>query len=83
MREQIEALEHHAHFFTHFVDIGFAIQRRACYRDLAAGGFLQIVHAAQKRTLAGTGRANQCHHFLRLDMEVDTFEHFNLAKGFM
>ena len=57
VREQVEALEHHADLRAHSVDIG-ALGRDfgVLEEHLAARGLLEQVHTAQERGFAGTRR---------------------------
>ena len=57
VREQIEALEHHADLRAHSIDIGaLGGDLGVLEEHLAARGLLKQVHAAQERGLAGTRR---------------------------
>ena len=57
VREQVEALKHHADLRAHGVDVG-ALGRDfgVLEKHLAARGLLEQVHAAQERGFAGTRR---------------------------
>ena len=80
MREEVEALEDHADFLAHLVDVGLAVKHDAIDADLAGRRLLEVVHAAQQRALARTGRADDDDDFLLLDREVDALEHLDVAK---
>ena len=57
VREQVEALEHHADLRAHSVDIGaLGGNLGVLEKHLAARGLLEQVHAAQERGFAGTRR---------------------------
>ena len=72
MREEVELLEHHAHVATDAVDIGLGVgDGLAVDENLAGGGLLEAVQAAQERGLAGAGGADDADHLSLLDVDVD------------
>ena len=84
MREEIEALEHHAEIFAHLVDVGLWIgDLGAVDDDMAAGWLFEQIDAAQEGTLPGAGWADDGDDLAVLDGFGDTFEHFEVAEGFM
>ena len=81
VREQVEVLEHHAHFGAHLVDVGLLRgDLGVLEEDAAARGLLQQVHAAQKRGLARAGRAQDHHHLAAADVQVDAAQHLVVAE---
>ena len=56
------------------------VKNDAIDADLAGRRLLEVVHAAQQRALARTGRADDDDDFLLLDREVDALEHLDVAK---
>ena len=90
--EEVEVLEHHAdvaallrgvllaHLVQHAVAIVIADQLAV---DVEAAGvdLLQVVHAAQQGGLAGAGRADQAGDLAGVDLQVDAFEHVEVAEG--
>ena len=80
MREQVEALEDHANFLAHLVDVGLAVEYDTVDADLAGGRLFEVVHAAQQRALARAGRPDDDDDFLLLDCEVDALEHLDVTK---
>ena len=84
MIKQIEVLEHHAQLLANLVDIGAFVQNiRAVKNNLTAGRLFQTVQAAQKRTLTGTGRANDNNTLALVDLAVDFLENFQFAEAFL
>ena len=72
MREQVEALEHHADFAAHLVDaLEIGRQFGAVHDDLPFLVFLQAVDAADQRGLARTRGAGDDDAFAPHDLEVD------------
>jgi hypothetical protein len=61
--KQVERLEHHAHFGTHLVDVGFRIEDvDAVDDDVSCIGLFQPVQTTQKGAFARTGGAADHHH---------------------
>ena len=84
MIKQIEVLEHHAQLLANLVDVGALVQNiRAVKNNLTAGRLFQTVQAAQKRTLTGTGRANDNNALALVDLAVDFLENFQFAEAFL
>ena len=82
MREQIEALKDHADAFPHLIQIGGAIVgSEAVYLNLAFADGFQRVHAAQKSAFPGTGRADNTHDFLRLNVAADAAQNVAVAEA--
>ena len=80
MREEVEALEYHADFLTHLIDVGLAVEDDAIDADLAGRRLFQVIHAAQQGALAGTGRTDDDHDFLFLDIEVNALQDLHLTE---
>ncbi|MNS27463.1 hypothetical protein D3C72_594140 [compost metagenome] len=80
MREQVEMLEHHADFAADRFDLLEVVgQFHAIDHDAALLVFFQTVEAADGGGLAGTRRAAQHDTLALLDVEVDVFQHVELA----
>ena len=70
MGEEVEMLEHHAHFPAVEVDVHlFVGDVHAVEVDVSAGGDLQQVQAPQQSRLTGTGGADDGNHLALLDGE--------------
>jgi len=84
VREEIEALEHHAHFLAHQMD-GVALDEDvlAIDEDAASGGLLQQVQAAQKGTLACARRTNDGDDLAAMYVGVDIFQNIQILKTFL
>ena len=82
VREEIEALENHADFLADIVDALGIAHADAIDDDFPSRRLFQIVDAAQDRTLAGTGRADDDDDFFILNGQVDALQDFVLAKTF-
>ena len=81
VREQVEVLEHHAHFGAHLVDVGFLRGDLGVLEEYAAArGRLEQVHAAQQGRLARARRTQDDHHFATLHLEVDAAQHDVVAE---
>ena len=81
VREQVELLEDHADPGAQLVDVGVGVgDLLALDEDLAAGGDLEQVDAAQQRGLAGARRADDAHDLPVADVEVDALEHLVVAE---
>jgi hypothetical protein len=80
VREQVEALEHHADLGTHLVDLAQVVgQLDAVHHDAPALVRFQPVDAADQGGLAGPGRAAD-HDLLALrHRQVDVLEHLEGA----
>ncbi|MNR12492.1 hypothetical protein D3C85_1288510 [compost metagenome] len=80
VREQVEVLEHHAHFAAYRLDVLEIMgQFGAIDHDAPLLVFFQAVDAADGGGLAGTGRAAEDDTLTRLDVQVDVLEHVKLA----
>ena len=71
VREEIEALEDHADFAADAVDALGIAHADAVDDDFAGRRLFQVIDAAQDRTLAGTGRADDDDDFFILDGQVN------------
>ena len=82
VREQVEALEHDADVAPQRVEVdprpGHPVAVQA---DLAALDRLEPVDAAQQGRLAAARRADQAHHLMLVDVEVEAFEHLDVAEA--
>ena len=77
VREQVEALEDHAHVLAQFAH-GLRVlvqQRLAVDGQLAALELFQAVDAAQQRALARAALADDGDHLAARDLQVDALEH--------
>ena len=83
VREEVEALEHHADFLADVVDIRLAIQQDAVDGHRAFRRHFEEVDAPQQRTLARARRADDDDDFLLLDMEVDALQDVGVAIRFV
>ena len=82
VREQVEALEHHADLLAHLVDVRLGVVDLGVLEpDLAARGLLETVDAAQQRRLARAGRAEDDDDLALVDVDVDALEHLEVAEG--
>jgi hypothetical protein len=86
MREQVERLEHHAHFGAQRVERA-VLEHRAVIDepvtaniDRAALGLFQSIAATQEGALAGTARPDHDHDLARLDVEVDGVQYAMCAE---
>ena len=76
VREQVEALEHHADTASDRVGVEAGLgDVDAVEEDLAVVDRLEHVHAAQQRGLARPRRSDQRDHVALSDVEVDAVEH--------
>ncbi len=95
VREQVEALEHHAELRTlrrHFLVVEglehlpavlldvLVADHLAVHVDFAAGQRLQLVDQTQERGLAGTGRPENHRHRSRHHRHIDALEHMQVAE---
>ncbi len=82
MREEVELLEDHADPAPYGVDVDVRVgEFGAADEDLALAGFLQQVHTAQQRRLAGAGRADDADDLALADLQVDALEDLVVAEG--
>ena len=80
--EEVELLEDHADPRAQLVDVGVGVgDLVALDEDLALGGRLQHVDAAQQGRLARSGGADHADDLALLDVEVDALEHLVVAEG--
>ncbi|MCY1226193.1 hypothetical protein D9M72_384180 [compost metagenome] len=76
VREQVEALEHHAHAAAQPVDGGRgAVDALAEGAHLAAFVRLQPVDATKHRRLARARRADEAHHLARIHVQAHALQH--------
>ncbi len=74
--EQVERLEHHAHRLPGRIGVDARVADVAAVeQDLAVVDVLEQVDAPQQRRLSRPRRADQHHHLVLADVEVDTVEH--------
>jgi hypothetical protein len=95
MREQVEALEHHAEAGADAADVPFAVELApagsvAAVADqciveqhLAGLVFLEEIETAQQRRLARATRPDDGHDLAALDLEADAAQHFELTEAFV
>ena len=50
---------------------------------LSGGGFLEVVHAADKRAFSGAAGSDYYKLFTFLDMKVDSLQNFKISEAFM
>ena len=79
VREEIEALEHHADLGTHAVDVGCG-KFLAVDGNLSLGRHVEVVDRAQERRLARTGRPYDDDDLLVRDLEIDALEDEVIAE---
>ena len=78
--EQVERLEHHAHFRTQFGEfLAFLRQRFAVDADIAGIDGFQTVDGAAHRGFARAGRSDDDEHLAFAYGEVDVLEHMQIA----
>ena len=78
MGKQVEVLEHHAHLLAVQVDIHrLTGQIHAIKEDLAGGGLLQQIQAAQQRGLAGAGGTDDGHYLSLFDLQIAVIQRMN------
>nr|GFC77649.1 hypothetical protein [Tanacetum cinerariifolium] len=85
--EQIEVLEHEAHVLAQLANKALLLTQWAAAVDLdvthddgAAGGFFQVIEAAQKGRLARSAGADDSDHFAGLHFQVDALENLVSLK---
>jgi hypothetical protein len=84
VREQVEALEHHAHAAAQPVDgLAVAIDALAEGAHLAAFVRLQPVDAAKHRRLARARRPDEAHHLARIHMQAHALQHAVRAEALL
>ena len=70
MGKQIKMLKHHTHFLSMNIDIRLLVcDIRSFEENLASGGNLQKVQAAQESRLAGAGGTDDYHHLPLVDIQ--------------
>ena len=80
--EEIEALEHHADFLPQGVQVHAQVHEVLPVKPDAAGiGLLQQVDAAQQRRFSRAGGADDAHHLAAVYLQIDAFEHLQVAEG--
>ena len=81
--EEVEGLEHHAHSAAVSRNIKTTAQHiLIMIEDLAVGGILQQIDAAQQRGLAGAGSADDGDHIALPDGEIDVPQDLMGTEGF-
>ncbi|CRM86685.1 hypothetical protein [Pseudomonas sp. 22 E 5] len=84
VREQVVALEHHAHVLAHLTPVGVFVQQLLAGKPQAAAvGDFQPIEAAQQGAFAAATGAEDHHHFAALHAQVDALEHLRLAEKFV
>ncbi|MGY3410024.1 hypothetical protein ACVWZV_006137 [Bradyrhizobium sp. GM5.1] len=84
MRKQVEALEHHADFAPHRIDVlEVRPELDAVNDDLAFLKLLERVDTADQRRLARAGGAADHDALALLDRKVDVAQHVKLAVPFV
>jgi hypothetical protein len=79
--KQIEILEYHPHFLSLNVDVvAYGGDINAFEHDLAVGGLLQQIEAAQEGAFPRARRADDHHHLSLSDAHVDALEDVQLAE---
>ena len=80
MGEEIEILEHHAHFPAHQVHgIAFGQDIPAFHVDFSAAGALQQIQAAEQSTLARTGGADDGDNLSAMDIGIEILEYVQVV----
>ncbi len=83
MREQLEALEHHANVGAQLRKVGVGCSdRNAVDLDLTFLERLQAVHAFDQRALAGAGRAADHDHLALVDARRAILKNLEVAIPF-
>ncbi|MNC42608.1 hypothetical protein D3C75_914270 [compost metagenome] len=84
MREQVELLEDHAHFFPCHIDIMLLVRNRLPFKgDFAACRLLQQIQTAQEGAFARAAGADDYDHFPFVNLQIDPLQNFQLAKTFL
>jgi hypothetical protein len=81
--KEVEVIEDHAQLAPHLAQLTggeLPMQLFPVDGDGAGGGCLQIVDAADERTLARSAGADDCDALTALDREIDVAEYLALAK---
>ncbi len=82
VREEVELLEDHADAAAYGVDVDVGVGHLgAADEDLALGGLLQQVDAAQQGRLAGTGGADDADDLALADLQVDAAQDVVVPEG--
>ena len=82
MREQVERLEAHPDALPNLVDVGLgSVDLDVLEPDLAAGGHLEHVHAAQESRLARTTGAEDDDDLTLDDIHVYAAQDLEIAEG--
>ena len=77
-------LEYHADVFANLIDIYVTVgQVVTIDNDLAAGDFLQLVHAAKEGGFAASGRSDDNDYFSFMHIVGDILQHLKLSKAFL
>src|SRR5581483_10712872 len=93
MREQVEALEHHANLAALARDVALGVldelavalaiaDQMAVHQDATLLDLLQMVDAADEGGLAGARRADDHHHLALFHLQRDVLENLVLAEPF-
>ncbi len=83
--EQIELLEHHAHFLPVLVDmlaLPLGADVHAVNQDLPGGRLFQQIQAAQKGAFAAAGGTDNGYHLVFIKGNADVLEDLKLMKAF-
>ena len=80
MGEQVETLEHHAHFLADLIDVCFPVQRDVVEHNLPARRLFQVIDAAKQGGLAAAGGSDDDHHFFFFDIQVNTLQYMQVAE---
>src|SRR5699024_5290948 len=81
VREEVEALEHHAHVGPEAGEVLALLgQPLPVDGDLAVGDRLETVQAAAQGGLPGAGGADQRHHLAAVDVQVDVLQRLEVAE---
>ncbi len=84
MREQIELLKHHANVKPKRKHIRIAVTNLlARHHDRPVIDGFKAVDGAQKRAFAGPAFPDQGNHLPFLDLKINAFKDFKLAKAFV
>ena len=84
MGEQIELLEHHAHFHAEFRHIGFGVENiYIVHSDFTGVGMLQQVQAAQESALSRSGRTDDGDDLSPGDFGIHVAEHRSAVITFL
>jgi 50S ribosomal subunit-associated GTPase HflX len=81
--KKIEMLEHHTDFSADTINVLLIVNLFTVDQDMTGSRLFQVRDRTQKRTLTGTGRTDDHHHFFGLDFHIDARQHYVIAIGLL